>query len=552
MNKLSINKYNTFFYLIPIFFILINFYVKFKFISYQSIAGDEPFSIYFSQFNITTIISHLSSGNNPPLFEIILHLWIKLFGISETSVRLLPCLFSSITVYFIYKIGQKFFSFKSAIIASLFFTLSNYQMYFAHEARVYSLFLLLTSVSMYSFLNLTKEPKSKKYSVLLIASSILMLYSHFLSFFVLFVQLLATISISDLRKTFLKRLLICFGVVFFLYLPYLRTFIERFYFSSKEGTWIEPVKNLGQLHDFFNNLINQNTTNYLVFLIIIWFLLQNFINRQFSKKYLKYAMIVSSIFYLFYSISIMGPMPYYWKFSSNLIPMTSYICFILTLLLYSVLYKGINHYYKILLIWFFTPLLIMFISSIWVPMFINRHLIFITPPFFLLIAIGVGNLEKTINLKVSLLIIAIMGISFNRNVDNKREIRGMVNKTKDIKTNRTIVYLCPDYFDLNFSYYYNIEYFKNIHDINLKENLRQNLASEFIFPINSFSAIDTNDFHIADKIIFIDAAADFSYPNNNIYSGLTSRFVDYNVYEFPESYKIYEFRIPEKPVQDKK
>ena len=127
MNKLSINKYNTFFYLIPIFFILINFYVKFKFISYQSIAGDEPFSIYFSQFNITTIISHLSSGNNPPLFEIILHLWIKLFGISETSVRLLPCLFSSITVYFIYKIGQKFFSFKSAIIASLFFTLSNYQ-----------------------------------------------------------------------------------------------------------------------------------------------------------------------------------------------------------------------------------------------------------------------------------------------------------------------------------------------------------------------------------------------------------------------------------------
>ena len=92
----------------------------------------------------------------------------------------------------------------------------------------------------------------------------------------------------------------------------------------------------------------------------------------------------------------------------------------------------------------------MFISSIWVPMFINRYLIFITPSFFLLIAIGVGNLEMTINLKVSLLIIAIMGISFNMNVDNKREIRGMVNKIKDIKTNRTIVYLCPDYFDLNF------------------------------------------------------------------------------------------------------
>lgn len=539
------NKNINFVSLIPIVLVLINFYLKYKFISNQSISGDEPFSIYFSQFDITTIITHLSEGNNPPLFEIILHLWTKLFGLSETSVRLLPCLFSSITVYFIFKICQKFFCVKSAILASLFFTLSNYQMYFAHEARVYSLFVLLTSISMYSFLKLIQEPKSKKNSILLIVSNTLLLYSHFLSLFVLFIQLLSTITISDLRKKLLKRLLICSGIVFVLYFPYFRTFIERFYISSAKGTWIAPVKNLGQLHDIFNILTNQSTINYLIFLIIIWFLLQNFIEQQFSNKYLKYTLVATSIFYLFYSISIMGAMPHYWKFSSNLIAMSSYICFILAFLIIAIFSKKINHHYKILLIWFFIPLLIMFISSVWVPMFVNRYVIFITPAFFLVIAISVVNLEKKINLKISLLIIAIMGISFNSNVDKKREVRGMVNKIKEIKTDRTIVYMCPDYFDLNFSYYYNIEYFKDIDESNLNQNLRENLASEFIFPINSFSEIDTNDFYKADKIIYIDAAADFSYPNNNIYSNLISHFDDYNIYEFPESFKVYEVLIPE-------
>ncbi len=536
MKKYNTHLINT----LPILMVLLSFYLKIKGININSLAGDEPFSVYFSQFNFSTIIRELSKGNNPPFFEIILHIWIKIFGISELSVRMLPYFFSSISVFFIFKIGQ-FFSTKVAIVSSIIFIFSNYQIYFAHEARVYSLFVLLTCISIYAFLNLVSQPKNKIHATIYVLSNILLIYSHFFGFFILFVHFFVSLTIVNLRKVFLKRNVLYLGIVFLLYLPYLSVFIKQFYMSSTGGTWIPPVTNLGQLHDIFLLLINKYTTGYLILLLISWGILQRFINDKISNKYIKYTLILTSIFYLFYSISIMGAMPHYWKFSSNLIVMTSYICFIIALIIYAYCLKSINQYFKIILIWFFVPLLIMFVSSIWVPMFIDRYLIFITPAFYILLVIGIFQLDKKISFSLSMLLICFMIITSTNNVDNKREVRQLVDNIKKIKTNKSIVYICPDYFDLNFTYYYNRKYFKDINENNVNENLRKNLASEMIFPINSFSDIDTNLFKETDKVIYIDAAADFSYSNNNIHKFLVNHLGNYQLYEYPEIFKIYEF-----------
>ncbi len=387
-----------------------------------------------------------------------LHFWIKAFGISTFSVRILSCVFSSIAIFFIFKIGEKFFNLRIAFIASVIFTFSNYHMYFAHEARVYSLFMLLSTVSMFAFLTLLEQPKNKKYIAVLIVSNILLVYAHFLGFFILLVQFLSLLTIVELRRKFLKQYLIFTVIVLVFYLPYMSILLERFLITASEGTWIPPVGNLGPLHDVLYFLTNKSEVNYIIFLMILWMVTYYFIENNFTRKYLRFSLIGASILYLFYSILIREPwelnpriIAQYWNMSSNIFVMTSYFFFIIMMLVLALISQKVSATFKILLIWFFAPLLIIFISSIWMPMFLDRYLIFITPSFFLLIAIGVSNLENRTSIKFTWLIVAIMAITFKLNVENNREVGELASKVKEIKSSRTIVYICPDYFGLNFT-----------------------------------------------------------------------------------------------------
>jgi len=199
-------------YFIPLLLITVNFVLKIWHLDSQSIANDEPFSIFAAQMDVTSIISELSSGNNPPLFEIMLHYWVKIFGISPFSVRFLPFLFSVFTVYFIYKIGRLFFGFPVAILTSLIFSFSNYHLYFAHETRVYSLFALLTCVSMLAFFKVIENEKNRKYWILLLLSNVVLCYGHYFGLFIPIIQGISVFVISELRLRYLKSLVIINGI----------------------------------------------------------------------------------------------------------------------------------------------------------------------------------------------------------------------------------------------------------------------------------------------------------------------------------------------------
>ena len=173
---------------------------------------------FYAQADFHSLFEILKTENNPPLFFILLHLWIKVFGISAFSVRFMPMIFSTLTVLMIYLTGKRFYSIRIGMVAALIFTFSNYHLLFAHEARVYSLFALLTAFSMYFYFQLIIR-RDLRTIILLTIINLLLLYSHFFGFYILFIQLTSCLLIKELRSRVLKDYLIMLVIVIVLYIP---------------------------------------------------------------------------------------------------------------------------------------------------------------------------------------------------------------------------------------------------------------------------------------------------------------------------------------------
>ena len=477
--------------------VLINFIIKGIFLSSNSLAGDEPFSVYHAQMNIVSIINLLSVGNNPPLYEIILHLWIKIFGISEFSVRMPSLIFSSITVLFIYKIGIKYLNNRIALYSSFIYTFSNYHILFAHEARVYAFLGMLTAISMYYFVGIIHDYKisskvnnyilnyegTSKYLSLAVVNT-LIIYSHYFGFFVLMVQIIFLLFNLPILFKFWKKLLLCFISTALLYLPIILVFFNRF-IESSGGTWVQPPTGLESVYNMLRGFSNAPVVTVCILSLFVFSIVKYLIHFKKEQK---------------------------------------------------------NIYFGFVVLWFVFILCFMFVVSFWIPMFIDRYLMTAAIAFPLLVGISADYLVKKSKYEfiIPFVIVLLFVSTVKPGKSNKRDVKETVAKVKEIKNSSTIVYFSPDFFDLNFVYYYNIQYFRLYDDRN---KIRQLLHSENIFPISSYSQIDTNLSKYMDKIVFLDAAADYSYPENSIKCKLDLTYNLRNQYKFYEIFNVYEYEL---------
>lgn len=465
----------------PWILVIINFCFKLIYISSNSIAGDEPFSIYYAQGSVFSIIQQLSTGNNPPLYEIILHFWIKIFGISEISVRFPSVLFSSFTAYYIYKIGIKNFSFSVAFIASILFTFSNFHIIFSHEARVYSLFALLTTVSMHIFLNVYKSATSIKQYLPLLVVNLLLIYAHYFGFFIIFIQSIFVVLIKEMRIKMLTKYFYYLLGLILLYMPNIQVVVGRFVDASSNGTWLKAPSSIESLYNLLWQFSNKPITTVIVLIIFI----------------------INLLIFIF-------------KKNNKNIPVA----------------------HKIVLTWFLFPFLFMFFISFWIPMFLDRYLIFVSMAFYLLIAVCSVNVINIPRYKwiVPSILILLFASTFNLNVSNKRHVKETVSKVIELKDKTTKVLICPQDFVLNFTYYYDISLFRDVG--RTREKMINDLKHENIFAINSIQEVDIND---SEKVIFLDAASEFTFPKNNILKTLMQNYKLKNIYKFYEIFYVYEF-----------
>lgn len=193
----------------------------------QSLWRDEAFSYFMAKPNVIRIIINTVFDFNPPLYYLVLHFWILIFGRVDESLRLLSLIWHFGSIYIAYNFAKKLFSKRFAIFVAVFTMFNPMLVYYAFEMRMYSLYAFLAFAVLYFFYT----RNWRWYTIF----SILGLYTH--SFFLLLTaSLLAYLSLTrQFRKMFIFLTL----KPFLYYLPWLLVLVYQFIHSK--GSWLFPV-----------------------------------------------------------------------------------------------------------------------------------------------------------------------------------------------------------------------------------------------------------------------------------------------------------------------
>ncbi len=221
-----------------ILLILAGTWTRFYHIGRESFRGDEIQTGYFVRTGIGNIIK--ASGlerSNPPLYWIILYGWAKIFGYEDSTLRIPSALFSILAIWFMFLVGRRLFDPAAGLIAALLTAGSTFHLYYAQDARNYSLLLLLTLFSIWAFLRVIQEGRPWSFFVYGTAS-ILLAYTHLYGLFTIAAQGLFFLLYWNKHRPFRRAYLFTMLTVGTAYLPMGWLLREKTILILEKGFWI--------------------------------------------------------------------------------------------------------------------------------------------------------------------------------------------------------------------------------------------------------------------------------------------------------------------------
>ena len=127
-------------------------------ITQESLWYDECLTGLAMKLPFMDMVKDRIAGGHSPLYFMILYPFTRIFGNNELMLRLPSAVASIASLYFFYLIAKKLFNDDSAIAISLaFFALSALNIYFSHEARMYSMCVLFVIISFYFLIRALDE-----------------------------------------------------------------------------------------------------------------------------------------------------------------------------------------------------------------------------------------------------------------------------------------------------------------------------------------------------------------------------------------------------------
>jgi len=190
---------------------------------------DEGLSAGIASRPIVDIPEALRQDGSPPLYYVLLSLWMQLAGTSDSALHALSLLVALLAVPAAWWAGRMLAGPRAAWIAALLAATNPFLTYYAQEARMYALALLLALVAS-ALLPLAAIHGKRWAHVALAVDLSLLVYTHNWGLYVVVatvaVGLVATAAAEAPRRE-ARRLLIAAAAVVLVYLPWLPTLAEQ-------------------------------------------------------------------------------------------------------------------------------------------------------------------------------------------------------------------------------------------------------------------------------------------------------------------------------------
>ncbi len=152
----------------------------------ESYWGDEIIMLDVAGSDVQRMCDDFVKGR-PPVYVLLAHLWIKLFGTAEDATRSLSVVIGVAAIIACYHVGCVLFGVRVGLLSAFLLSISEFQIYYAQEFRYYALFVLLTLYAFLFFIMSLRDQR-RRFCCAYVITTALLFYTHTYGVFVIAAQ----------------------------------------------------------------------------------------------------------------------------------------------------------------------------------------------------------------------------------------------------------------------------------------------------------------------------------------------------------------------------
>lgn len=210
---------------------------RFHAITAPGVWYDEAFSLLLAEHSPADIWSTTARDVHPPLYYLVLHYWMLLFGNGVLAARALSALADVGTLLLSIKLMSLISTRRATWMAALLLALLPISVRYSQEIRMYTLlgfWLMGATVALVCWVN---APQQKRFAVVYVLLMTAAFYTHY---FAALCVLVHWMFWWQTRGVSIQAWMAANGAIVLLFLPWMPHFIDQLFEMSGPG-WIPPL-----------------------------------------------------------------------------------------------------------------------------------------------------------------------------------------------------------------------------------------------------------------------------------------------------------------------